>query len=322
MDYEPSIALAVIVLPRGTKYVAAADVPRLASEALFPHPPAGFTESNARALNRATASEKIERDLAEKLRSGGLNPCLQDGTPIEGEPLKGDSAYIGPKHLRDFLSKYAVVPRSASDIDWHYWRTLGTLHGWEALALSLDIAPESLNDRRDSYLIGPGSWSPGFGASSTQQKVIKELRKRESLMDAALDDGRLEYADSYANGIFGRVKFSNFVEWFVPLQVLPLSPQLLGLYKPTATQKFSKRWQDDLPAEARGKFDGAEWHWPVRQEAIRRLAKRGYAKQIALANELVEYAKTSQRVTVTADSIKRHCLSGLVCRPKTNKSGA
>jgi hypothetical protein len=111
-----------------------------------------------------------------------------------------------------------------SKVDWNFWVTLRQVKVWQAVALSLDLDPDTMNQSRDFWRHPP------------EDRDIPNVRLREEfglrmrlLVDERLDRERFsEGSDSSDTPANHRVQLAEVASWLVGLDRVPVSTAFLS----------------------------------------------------------------------------------------------
>jgi len=162
--------------------------------------------------------------------------------------LARHGGYLTRRALATFAGRYDIRVRVATPIDWAFWLALRRVEAWQAVALSLDIDPYSM-DRNYRYTRGPGGPSdPAFGPTALHLRTMAEFKKRMTLVDDAMAHRSIVRPPECGHT---QLRLSDFVAWFVQLGRGTLPPPLAA----AATSRPSQAAPTPSKAAAPGPTD-------------------------------------------------------------------
>jgi hypothetical protein len=137
-----------------------------------------------------------------------------------------------------------------SSIDWDFWRTMPEVKVWQAIALSLGIDPDRMDQSRDYGRLAPAD------ADVANARMRTEFAGRLQLLVAALPDPEhftkgLVSSDTPANH---RVQLKQVAAWLRLTGRLPLAESFLiatGVSQPPAAPPGAASSDDSTPDEKR-----------------------------------------------------------------------
>ena len=143
------------------------------------------------------AKKRITKPGNEHLRLSKAPPPI---TPNRGFKAYGVTTRITPP---------AKTP------DWDFWLNMPEVKLWQAVALSMNIDPDSLKHSGTAWMAGPGKWSifTNDSFSSSEQQIIFDKRLRLLVANKSVKNGFSPGTLSMDDPAYHSVRQSEFSPW-------------------------------------------------------------------------------------------------------------
>lgn len=262
---------------------------------------------------------------------------LPDGTVFNAYGIKTTSAPPPIKPIGGFGASVRPKPKPAQTPDWDFWLHMPEVKLWQAVALSMNIDPDSLKHHPQACMAGPGA-GPIFTEDSypsREERDRADKRLRLLAANKTVKNGFSPGTLSMDNPANHGVRLSEFAAWAVSKMQWPgMPPELVAMARKPSEQADASAQQKDAPVtpEKVGDGDtvagGDDW-----QTKCREIADELHAKDIDagawssvsdIANRAAPIADERKirgpNGRLTGPNILRMCLQGDMWNKRRNKS--
>lgn len=128
---------------------------------------------------------------------------------------------LQPRKLPDgtMFHPLGVITRQKEEVkdpDWTFWLAMPHITAWQACALSLNIDPDSLKLKEDTWMNGSGGGVLFESSSFPSKEVEQEFNKRLRLLSEYIEMPRLFHQhplNLIGNPATHKIRLTDFCEW-------------------------------------------------------------------------------------------------------------